>query len=369
MKFTVSTTSLLKQLQLTSGALTSNPVMPILEDFLLDLKSNSLSISTSNLEVTMNTLAEVNGTLNGKIAVPGKTLLEILKSLPEQPLSFEVNPETKGVEIVSTTGKYKLVGESPNDFPEIEKPTDDDDSLKMNSDQLKNAIDKTAFAASNDEMRQNMRGINLSIDFNQITFATTDAQKLVRYNFYNVNSNVATNLLLTKKSALLLSTILPKNKEVSIYFNKGKAFFEFENFHFAARLIDAKFPDYNSIIPTNNSNILTIGKEEIVSALKRLIIFANKSTSQIVMSLNEASLTMNAQDINFNNEATEQLSCTYIGESLNVALSAKNLLEMISVIDSDTVQFQFSTENKPVLIIPNEQESGEDLLMLIVTNS
>ncbi|NOT36753.1 MAG: DNA polymerase III subunit beta [Saprospiraceae bacterium] len=369
MKFTVSTSGLTKQLQLAAGALTSNPVMPVLEDFLFELKGNTLNIASSNLEVSIRTSIEVSGSKNGKIAVPGKTILDVLKSLPEQPLTFEINLETRGIELLSASGKYKLVGENSADFPEIETPSEADDKIEISSEFLKKGIDKSSFAASNDEMRQNMRGINLNIDFNQITFATTDAQKLVRYRFLDITSNVATSLLLTKKSMQLLSSILPKDGKVAIHFNKSKVFFIYDNILFTTRLVDAKFPDYNAVIPVDNSNILTINRDEILSTLKRMTIFANKSTSQIVMSLNEGSLTMNAQDFDFNNEATEQLSCSYEGESLNIGLSAKNLIEMLSVLDSESVQFQFNSSNKPVLLVPTDQKKGEDLLMLIVTNS
>lgn len=369
MKFTVSTSALTKQLQIAAGALTSNPVMPVLEDFLFELKGNKLNIAASNLEVSISTSVEVSGNKNGKIAIPGKTILDVLKSLPEQPLNFDINPETRGIELSSASGKYKLVGENFSDFPEIELPTDQDDNFEISAEQLKKGIDKSAFAASNDEMRQNMRGININIDFNQVTFATTDAQKLVRYKFMDIKSNVATNILLTKKSMQLLSSILHKDGKVKVHFNKGKAFFSFDNILFSSRLVDAKFPDYNAVIPVDNNNILSINKDEILSTLKRLTIFANKTTSQIVMSLNDGSLTMNAQDFDFNNEATEQLSCTYEGESLNIGLSAKNLIEMLSVLEGQSVEFQFNSSNKPVLLLPTDQKPGEDLLMLIVTNS
>jgi DNA polymerase III subunit beta len=370
MKFSVSTSALAKQLQIAAGALTSNPVMPVLEDFLLDLKGNSLSISASNLEVTINTLVEVSGSKNGRVAIPGKTILEVLKSLPEQPLQFEISPETRGIELTSASGKYKLVGENPAEFPALESPSDKDDKIEINTTHLKRGIDKSAFAASNDEMRNNLRGINFNIDFNQITFATTDAQKLVRYKFFDVNSNIATSILLTKKSMQLLSTILPKDKTANLYFNKSKAFFEFDSILFATRLIDAKFPDYNAVIPVDNTNIMTIGREELLSTLKRLSIFSNKTTSQVVFSLSDGSLTMNAQDFDFNNEATEQLSCTYEGDSINIGLSAKNLIEMLSTIESESVSLFFNAQNnKPVLLEPAEQDNAENLLMLIVTNS
>ena len=368
MKFAVSTSALSKSLQIVAGALTSHPVMPVLEDFLLELKGNKLNITTSNLEVTINTHMDVNGSKDGKIAIPGKILIDSLKTLPEQPLNFNIDTESRGIEMTSASGKYKLVGEKAEDFPILEHPTNED-KIEINSDQLRKGIDKSSFAVSNDEMRQNMRGINLNIDFNQLTFAATDAHKLVRYTFRKLESDVATSIILTKKSMQILSAILPKDTKVTLHFNKTKAFFSFENTLFTTRLVEAKFPDYNAVIPVNNSNKLLVTREELISALRRLSIFANKSTNQVVLSLQDGSLTINAQDLDFNNEATEQLSCNYEGESLNIGLNAKNLIEILSLIDSESVEFQLSNENKPIVIVPQVQEPEEDLLMLIVTLS
>ncbi|MEP7194915.1 MAG: DNA polymerase III subunit beta [Saprospiraceae bacterium] len=368
MKFAVSTSALYKNLQIAAGALTSHPVMPVLEDFLLELKGNQLNISASNLEVSINTSMEVSGSKDGTIAIPGRTILDALKTLPEQPVNFDINTETRGIEITSVSGKYKLVGEKAEDFPIIERPSNED-KFELTVDQLRRGIEKSSFAVSNDEMRQNMRGINLNIDFSQVTFAATDAQKLVRYTFLDVVSDVATSMILTKKAMLTLISILPKDGNVSIHFNKTKAFFTMGNTLLTTRLVEAKFPDYKAVIPVNNSNSLTVVREELISALRRLSIFANKSTNQVVLSLNDGSLTINAEDLDFNNEATEQLGCTYTGESLNVGLSAKNLIEMLSALDTESVTFELSSSNKPVLILPHEQDPGEDLLMLIVTNS
>ncbi len=367
MKFVASTSALLRQLQIAAGALSANPVIPVLEDFMMTLQGNKLSIAASNLEMTITTDLEVTGQENGKIAIPGKTLLETLKSLPEQPLSFVINSETRGIEITSASGKYKLVGEKSEDFPEIETPTDED-SIEMDSIQIQKGIDKTFFAASNDEMRQSMRGININIDFNHVTFAATDAHKLVKYSFLDVESNVASSLLLTKKSMLALKGILPRDGKVKIYFGKTKAFFSFDNCLFATRLIEAKFPDFNAVIPTNNQNKMIVNREELISALRRLSIFANKTTNQIVLNIQDKSLTITAQDLDFNNEATEQLSCSFEGEAVNLGLNAKFMLEMLNVIESEQVIFEISLSTKPAIILPSEQNAGEDLLMLMLTN-
>lgn len=167
---------------------------------------------------------------------------------------------------------------------------------------------------------------------------------------------------------LALKGILPRDGKVKIYFGKTKAFFSFDNCLFATRLIEAKFPDFNAVIPTNNQNKMIVNREELISALRRLSIFANKTTNQIVLNIQDKSLTITAQDLDFNNEATEQLSCSFEGEAVNLGLNAKFMLEMLNVIESEQVIFEISLSTKPAIILPSEQNAGEDLLMLMVTN-
>ncbi|MBK8735697.1 MAG: DNA polymerase III subunit beta [Saprospiraceae bacterium] len=367
MNFSVSSSAFLKQLQLASGALSSNPVMSILEDFLLELKGKILTITTSNLEVSIQTSIEVEGKGNGKIAISGKTLLETLKSLPEQFVHFEINDETRGVEITSSSGKYKMVGENPADFPEMTKP-DGDDNFTIESKNLLVAIDRTIFATSNDEMRQAMKGICMNINFNNVTFVATDAHKLVKSTFLDVVSETATSIILTKKTLLTLKGILRPESNVKVYFNKSKAYFEFDNVMLTTRLIEGKFPDYNAVIPINNPNKLRISRQDLLSSIRRLAIFANKSTNQIVFDLQENSLTINAQDLDMNNEATEQMICNYDGDPVDISLNAKYLIEILSVMTSEEIIFEINTTNKPVIILPAEQEPNEDLLMLVVSN-
>lgn len=230
------------------------------------------------------------------------------------------------------------------------------------------AIDRTIFATSNDEMRQAMKGVCMNIDFNHITFVATDAHKLVKSAFLDVTSETAASLILTKKTLLTLKGIVRADSKVKIYFNKTKAYFEFDNVMVTARLIEGKFPDYNAVIPINNPNKLRINRQELLSSIRRLSIFANKSTNQIVFDIQENSLTINAQDLDMNNEATEQLICNYDGEILDISLNAKYLIEILSVMVSEEIVFEIHSTNKPVIIVPAEQEPNEDLLLLVVTN-
>lgn len=365
MKFSVSSGNFLEKLTKVSLALASNPVIPVLEDFLISSKGKILNITASNLELTITTQIEAEVSKQGTIAIPGKTLLETLKSLAEQPINIDVNEDTNGITITTQSGIYKLVGEKSDDFPEISLPTNED-KITISSDRLMSAIDKTSFATSNDEMRQAMKGICLNIDFKYLTFAATDAHKLVKYSFLDIISEASATIILTKKSLLALKSILPRDEEITLHFGRTKAFFSFGDTILSTRLIEAKYPDYNAVIPTNNPFQLQVGRLELLSALRRLIVYANKSTNQVVFNIQDKSLTISSQDPDMSNEATEQLNCTFQGEPMTIGFNGKFIVEMLSAMNSENITIELSQANKPGILVPSEQTQGEQLLMLIM---
>ena len=367
MKFVASTSALLRQLQIAAGALSANPVIPVLEDFMMTLQGNKLSIAASNLEMTITTDLEVTGQENGKIAIPGKTLLETLKSLPEQPLSFVINSETRGIEITSASGKYKLVGEKSEDFPEIETPSDED-SIEMDSIQIQKGIDKTFFAASNDEMRQSMRGININIDFNHVTFAATDAHKLVRYTRNDAKAGASASFIMPKKPLNILKNLLVGiDDAVKVEFNKTNALFSFGGVNLICRLIDGKYPNYEAVIPKQNPNKLTVDRTSFLGAIRRVSVFANKATHQIRLKIAGSQLTISAEDLDFANEGHETLMCTYIGEDMEIGFNSKFVLEMLTNLESDEITIEMSAPNRAGIIVPTQKANpAEDVLMLVM---
>ncbi len=365
MKFSVSSSDLLKQLQIAGGAIGSNPVLPILEDFLFSVEDNKLTISATDLETSIITQIEVMSDGNGTVAVPAKILLDTLKELPQQPITFNVNAENYGIEITSAYGKYKLAGENGQDFPKIPE-ADTVDTIKLQAPALSQAISKTLFATSNDELRPAMTGVYFQVDFNKLTFVATDAHKLVKYTFTDVSSEVSTSFIVPKKALNLLKSALPSGDEATLSFNKSNAFFSFGNVQLICRLIDAKYPDYNAVIPVNNPNLLTMGRSDFMNSLKRIAIYANKTTNQVILNINDGSLTVSAQDLDFSNEATEQLTCTYEGEPLTIGFNAKFLIEMLNVLESDEVKMELSSPTKAGILHPAEPIEGEEILMLVM---
>ena len=368
MKFSVSSSELLRHLQIAGGAIASNSVLPILEDFLFTISDNQLKIAASDLEISITTKIEVMADSDGSVAVPAKILLETLKALPQQPITFTVDTETFGIEITSAYGKYKLAGSNPDDFPKIPVPDSEDDKLAISALALSRGVSKTIFAASNDELRPPMTGVYFQVDFSKLVLVATDAHKLVKYTFQDVSSEVSTSFIVPKKALNLLKGILPdKDKqEVQLSFNVSNAFFSFNNTELVCRLIDHRYPDYNAVIPVDNPNTLSLERAGFQNSLRRIAIYANKTTNQVTLNINEGSLTISAQDLDFSNEATEQLACSYDGDPLNIGFNAKFLIEMLGVLESEEVKMELSTSTRAGILLPVEESEGEEILMLVM---
>ncbi len=364
MKFDVSSSELLSKLVIANGSIGSNPVLPILEDFLFQVKDNVLTISSTNLETSITTDLEVMSDGNGSVAVPAKILLDTLKELPEQPISFTVDEENYGIKLKSSYGEYKLSGDDPNDFPELPK-AESTNEIPMSGKQLEKAINNTLFATSHDELRLAMTGVLMQIDYNKLILVATDAHKLVKHSLAGINVDLNDQFIVPKKALALVKNALI-DEDIKVSFNKKNVFFDLNDTKIIARLIDAKYPDYNAVIPVDNPNVLTLGRNDFKNSLKRIVIYSNKTTNQVILSLSEGSLTISAQDLDFSNEATEQLSCQYTGEPITIGFNAKFLIEMLNVLQSDEIKFELSSPSRAGILFPSEQEEAENLLMLVM---
>ncbi len=366
MKFIVSTGALLKQLSLIDGVISTNTVLPILEDFLFEIKKGRLTVFSTDLETSMSTVMEVEAKEDGKIAIPARMLMNILKSLPEQPLTFSIDEQNYGIEITSDNGKYKLTGENGDDYPRIPVAEDIKD-IKISSSVLKNAINKCLFAVGTDDLRPAMTGVNFELSKEGITFVSTDAHKLVRFKRFDTRSTTSASFIIPRKALQLVNGALPsEDTQVNLSYNNSNAFFSFGTVNLICRLIDARFPDYNAVIPTDNPNKLIITTSEILNSLRRLIIFSNKTTHQVTFELKGSELTITARDLDFSNEATEKLVCNYSGEDIEISFNGRFLSEILSALSTDEVKFEFSTPTRASLISPTSTDDKEDTLMLVM---
>jgi DNA polymerase-3 subunit beta len=365
MKFSVSSSELLKALNVAGGAIGTGSVVYILEDFLFDIKNGILTVTATNMEIAITTQVQVQSTENGTAAIPGRILMDTLKGLPPQPVTITLDEEKKLVELESSVGKYKMAFDKPEDFPKVPE-ADNDDKFSLPKSVLAHAISSSLFALSSDEMRIAMTGMYVQIDFDKVIFVATDAHKLVRNTYNGIGSNFSTSFILPKKALSLLKGVLSDNGEADISFNRNFAFFSWDNTKISCRLIEASYPDYNVVIPVHNPNKMTVSRDSLLSSLRRIIIFANKTTNQIVLSISDQSLTVSARDLDFSNEAIEQLNCSYEGDPISIGFNARFLIEMLSVMQDEEVVFEMSLPNKASLILPIQQNEKEDLLMLIM---
>ncbi len=367
MNFIVSSASLLKHLQSIAGVLSSSNTLPILDNFLFELSEKSLAASASDMETTMTTKLSVEAKEAGTIAVPAKLLLDILKTLPDHPLTFVINTENFGIEIVSDYGKYKLTGQNGAEFPKMPK-LELASSVKLNAEIVLKAINTTLFATGNDDLRPVMCGVFCQLAADNITFVATDAHKLVRYIRTDAKSSLAGSFILPKKPLNLLKNILNgKDGEVSIEYNKSNALFSIGGATLICRLIDGKYPNYEAVIPLNNPNRLTIDRKLLLDSIKRVAIFSNKTTHQVRLKIAGSELNISAEDLDFSNEANERHTCQYEGRDIEIGFNSKFLIEMLSNIESEEINLEMSDPNRAGIFLPTKTKEGkEDLLMLVM---
>ena len=366
MKFIVSTSTLLKHLSAISGVIPSNPMIPILENFLFEIQDGQLNITASDMQTSIITTLEVEADESGQLAVPAKMLTDTLKNLPEQPVTFTIDQDTYSVEISSDNGHYKLSGENAMDFPKVPE-MGLSEKVELMTDIMSEAVGYTLFATSSDEMKPAMNGVFFSIDDKQANFVASDSHRLIRYTRKDITSERPTSMIIHRKALSLLKASLPgANYPLVLEFNDSNAIFSFNNVKLICRLIDEQFPDYQNVIPTNNDNHLILDRQEIQGTLKRLAIYANKSTNQVRFKATGNELKVSSEDLDFSNEATERVFCEHDGDDIEIGFNAKFLIEMLNNMHCDKIIMQLSEPGRAGLLVPREIDPDEDLLMLVM---
>lgn len=366
MHFLVSSTSLLKHLQSISGVLSTNNSLPILDNFLFEINDGELTISASDLETTMKTVMSVDAKDSGKIAVPAKQILEMLKTFPEQPLNFHVNAENFSIEISSDNGKYSMVGQNGDEFPRTIQVANAN-NIRVSGEIIAKAINKTLFATGTDDLRPVMSGVFCQFSPDDIIFVATDAHKLVRYRRTDSESTGSSSFILPKKPLNLLKSNLKGDEEVMVEYNESNAVFKFNDIVMTCRLIDGKYPNYEAVIPKENPNVLTVDRISLLNSIKRVSIFANKTTHQVRLKMAGSELKISAEDLDFSNEANERLTCNYVGEDMEIGFNSRFLMEMLNNIETSEVKIEMSEPNRAGIILPaNSENENEEILMLVM---
>lgn len=368
MKFNVSSSKLFSQLQAVSRVINSKNALPILDDVLFELVGNELKLTASDGETTVRTAIEVEGAEGGgKVASAAKLLLETLREFSEQPLAFTIDENNFAVNMVSQNGTYSFVGVNGNEYPEMPQDEVDAQVLTLPATTLQSAIEKTIFCTADDPLRPVMNGIYFDILEDNLTLVATDAHRLVRYSNTNVKPGIVSNFILPKKPAALLKNLLAKEEaEVKVTFGQKNARFEFDKTIVLCRRIEGRFPNYNAVIPQSNQNVVTVDRQTMVNACKRVAVFANNGTAQLRLALSENQIKISAQDIDFSTSAEEMIQCDYQGTAMAIGFKAPFLIDLLSTVGTTDVQLKLADPARAGLILPVGEESEEDVLMLLM---
>ena len=368
MKFQVLSSELLSHLSSISRVLSSKNPMPILENFLFNISGDKLVITASDGDTTMVTsvsLESVEG--NGSLVVSPKNLIEPLKEMPQQMISFEVDEDNLEIFVKYDSGKFNFIAGNAKEYP-VQKPLEKE-ALKFTlpASTLLGGIQSTIFATADDDLRPVMNGIYFDIREDQLVFVASDSKKLVRLINNSVKAGFTANFILPKKPANLLKNVISKDAgDATISFDSKSARIEAGDFTVSCRLIDGRFPRYESVIPKNNVNKMTIDRQTLINVLRRVAVFANAATNQVKFDLVLDNVTVSAQDIDFSVSATESVACSYAGAPMAIGFRANFLVEILNTISSAEVEVQLSDPARAALIVPVENAENEDLLMLIM---
>lgn len=368
MRFIVSSTVLFSHLQAVSRVINSKNALPILDCFLFELQDGTLSVTVSDSETTMVTSVEVNDNdADGRFAVIAKTLLDALKEIPEQPLTFEVNMSTLEITVQYQNGKYSLMGQNPDEFPLSVMLGDNAVRLEMDAQVLLKGINRAAFATADDELRPVMNGVYFDITTEDITMVASDGHKLVRCKTFASKGKERAAFILPKKPTSLLKNLLPKEQGMVVMeFDERNAVFTLENYRMVCRLIEGRYPNYNSVIPQNNPYRVTVDRQLMIGALRRVSIFSSQASSLIKLRLQNNQVVISAQDIDFSTSAEESMVCQYDGNPMSIGFKSTFLIDILNNMSADEVVIALADPSRAGVIVPMEQEENEDLLMLLM---
>ena len=369
MKFVVSSSELLSHLQAISRAISTKSQLPVLDCFLIELSGNTLSMTASDLEVTMTTTLETDETVEeGRVAFPSKMLLEILKKLPEQPLTFVVDSNTLGVDIQSERGKYNFVGQPADDYPNLPQVEEDKaSSMQVPASLLLTGITKTLFATADDELRPVMNGILFECSPENLTFVASDSHKLVRYQRLDAKTEFEASFILPKKPASLLKNVLPREEgDVQVEFDNKNAFFTLPNYRLVCRLVEGNYPTYNAVIPQDNPNRAVVDRVDLANTLGRVSIFSSQSSNLVKLHYSSDEVMVSAQDLDFSVSAFEKLRCQYDGDEMEIGFKSSFLADILENIDSSNIIIEMSDPSRAAIVLPFDKNDFEDELMLLM---
>lgn len=368
MRFTLSSTALSSKLIALSRVINSKNSMPILADFIFEIDGNTLRLTASDSENTMKTSVELNESdENGTFAIGNHDLLEAVKGFSEQPITFEINRNENMARIIYQNGQFSLPTENADEFPQTQPIGDNATTITIASDLLAENINRSVFATAQEELRPVMNGIYFDLTPDCLAIVASDGHKLVRNKVFTVKSDTPASFILPKKPATLLKNMLSKDGgDVTIRFDERNAEISYGDGTITCRLIEGRYPNYNSVIPQNNPYQLTADRNALLSALRRVQPFANDASNLIRFHIENGVLQLDAEDYDFSKTATERMSCDYSGQPMSIGFKGSSFIEILSNFDCQDVIIQLADPSRAGVIVPSEQPADEEVLMLLM---
>ena len=368
MRFSLSSTALSSKLNILSKVISPKNSISILECFLFEIKDGKLTLTASDNTNMMNcTMDLIEYDSDGSFCVPNRIMLTSVKELAEQPIVFDVNLEDNSIKMNYMNGSYRIFGQSANEYPRMKGLEGEATSTVLPSEVLINNINRTLFATAQDELRMVMNGLYFDLKEDYMAIVASDGHKLVRNRIYGCKTETPASFILPKKPATLLRTVLAADgSDVTIRFNQSNAEVIYNDGMLSCRLIEGKYPNYNSVIPQDNLNRLTIDRKALISALRRVMPFASESTQLVKLRIANNSLEINSEDIEFATSARENVVCEYGGMPMSIGFKGSALYEICNNLTSDEIVIELADPGRAGIISPAQQPEGEDVLMLIM---
>lgn len=368
MRFTVSSTALSSKLVALSRVINSKNALPILGDFVFDVSEQTLRLTASDSENTMQTTVELTDSDgDGRFAIGNHDLLEAVKGFSEQPITFDVDLQSNIAKITYQNGLFSLPTENADEYPTAQTVGDAATTIVISNQMLAENINRSIFATAQDELRPVMNGIFFDLTPDCLAIVASDGHKLVRNKIYSIKSDQPASFILPKKPATLLKNLLGKDGgDVTIRFDERNAEINYGDGIILCRLIEGRYPNYNSVIPQNNPNELRVDRSGLLAALRRVQPFANDSSNLIRFHVDGSTLQLDAEDYDFSKTATERMSCDYNGQAMSIGFKGSSFIEVLSNFDCPEIVIQLADPSRAGLVLPSEQPENQDVLMLMM---
>jgi DNA polymerase-3 subunit beta len=365
MKFVANSVELQRTLSKLGGVVPVKSTMPILENLLFELVNDALTITATDIAISLTLTIQVKGEEDGKIAIPAKRLMDTIRSLPDTSAVFVIDTTSSKIRINTENGEYALTGEQAKEFPSV-PAFKGSQEIEFDAGVLRRIIHRTAFAVSTDELRPAMMGVLFQGSGSHVCVVATDGHRLVKLvRLLPTGVTLVKDIVIPAKALLIaaksieegICTLSASETHVRVAF--GKAFL-------VSRLIDESYPNYESVIPKDNDKVMTVDRDATMTSIRRVALYANATTHQVRFDVSSDSLRLSAQDLDFGGEAKETLHCTTEGGGIEIGFNATYLVDILSHLESTYVTFRFSTPTRAAVIAPAEAEENEDITMLVM---